>query len=73
MLAHEMGLQLCRVESGHFLNVCSMFVPAFLVDRTSFGGKVFDPDGVINFSLGEIPFCRMWTLQCSYFTFMYLS
>ena len=54
MLAHEMGLKLGRVESGHFLSICSMFVPAFLVDRTSFGGKLFDSDVVFNSPLGEI-------------------
>ena len=40
VLAFEMGLKLDQLLVGHSFSLCSIFVPAFLVDRTNFGLKV---------------------------------
>ena len=39
VLALGMGLKLVSVSFVHSLSLCSIFVPAFLVDRTNFGSK----------------------------------
>ncbi|KRY63867.1 hypothetical protein T11_3624 [Trichinella zimbabwensis] len=39
VLAHGMGFKLVRVSFVHSLSLCSIFAPAFPVDRTNFGSK----------------------------------
>ena len=38
--SHEMGLKLGQLLVGHSLKLCSILVPAFLVDRINLGLKV---------------------------------
>ena len=40
MLAHGISIKLGQLLWGHFLSLCCIFVPAFLVNRTNFGSKV---------------------------------
>ena len=40
MLAHGMGIKLGQLLVGHSLSLCSIFVPAFLLDRANFWSKV---------------------------------
>jgi hypothetical protein len=41
-----MCLKLGQLLVGYSLSICSIFVPAFLVDRTNFGSKVLLGVGV---------------------------
>lgn len=36
MLAHGLGFKLDQLLDGHYLSLCSLFVPAFLVDRANY-------------------------------------
>ena len=37
MLVHGMGLKLCQLLVGYSFSLCSIFVMAFILDRTNFG------------------------------------
>jgi hypothetical protein len=58
-----MGLKLGQVLVGHSFILCSNFVLAFLVERTSFGSKVWWVGWCPDPSTGVLPGYRKWSLN----------
>ena len=65
-LSHGMSLKLGQSLVSHSLNFCSIFTPAYLVDKRNCGSKVLWLSWCPSPSIGSLSGYRRWQLQDQY-------